>query len=212
MGNKSFEEKKKKLRTSSLHYRLNIMNKNEWSQNQIIENQKIMINWFLQTFPLPEEYRESSNWNTKVVANTSFSPLDINSGDMAEGNKPLELHINNEVFQVKSWQDVFIKFLKYVKEIPDLDFHLISHNQNELFKREDVIINWEQLKPLISENSEISRRYKTFERKFWDKVKNLNNETVFIHVNMSASSCMQRLVSIMETLNMNKNEVKIVLR
>jgi hypothetical protein len=54
---------------------------------------------------------------------------------MAEGNKPSELHILEHVIKVNSWQDVFIKFLKYLKEKSDFDFEFILDNQSELFKR-----------------------------------------------------------------------------
>ena len=45
------------------------------------------------------------------------SPIDADAGDMAEGNKPTELHIMEEVIKVNSWQEVFIKFLKYLRDI-----------------------------------------------------------------------------------------------
>jgi len=64
IGNKSFEEKKRKLNTSSLNYRLDVINKNIWNEKSIKEHQANMVNWFLETFQLPEQYQEKENWNT----------------------------------------------------------------------------------------------------------------------------------------------------
>ena len=87
IGNKPFEEKKKKLATSSLNYRLDIVNRNTWNEQSIMEHQANMINSFLATFSLPDEYKEKANWNTQTKENTTFSPLDIDANETAEGNK-----------------------------------------------------------------------------------------------------------------------------
>lgn len=102
IGNKPFQEKKRKLATSSLNYRLDIIGRNTWNVDSIKEHQTNMIKWFLSTFPLPEEYKEKANWNTQTIENTSFSPLDSDAGEMAEGNKPTELHINEEIIKVNT--------------------------------------------------------------------------------------------------------------
>ena len=212
IGNKPFEEKKRKLETSSLNYRLDIIRRNSWNEISIKEHQTNMINWFLSTFPLPEEFKENANWNTQTIENTSFSPLDADAAEMAEGNKPIELHIQGDVIRVNSWQDVFIKFLKYLKDNPDFDFEFILDNQVELFRREETIRRWNSLKELIDKNFDISNRYKTFDGKKWDKVKDLNDTQLFIHINMSASACMMRIGNVMEKFNMPENSVKIKLK
>ncbi|MFU2126349.1 HNH endonuclease family protein, partial [Ornithobacterium rhinotracheale] len=129
IGNKSFEEKKDKIRTSSLSYRLGIIDKNIWNEESIIEHQKNMIKWFLSTFEIPDEYKEKANWNTKTVEDVSFSPLDIDANEMAEGNKPKELHVFKEVIEVNTWQDIFVSFLKYLRESQNFDFNFILDNQ-----------------------------------------------------------------------------------
>lgn len=50
IGNKSFEEKKRKLATSSLNYRLDVINRNTWNEDSIKEHQLNMVKWFLTTF------------------------------------------------------------------------------------------------------------------------------------------------------------------
>ena len=65
IGNKPFKEKKIKLESSSLKYRLDIIDNNIWNENSIKAHQATMIKRFLATFPLPEELREEDNYNTR---------------------------------------------------------------------------------------------------------------------------------------------------
>lgn len=61
-----------------------------------------MINWFLETFPIADQYKHASNWNTKELDVTEFSPLDNDAGDIAEGNKPLKLKIDDYEIKVST--------------------------------------------------------------------------------------------------------------
>lgn len=212
IGNRSFEEKKKKLNTSSLYYRLDVVNRDVWNEQSLREHQSNMINWFLETFPLPERYKNNSNWNTQKIETTLFSPLDSDAGDIAEGNKPTELHIFNDVIKVNSWRDIFIKFLKYLKDKPEYDFDYIIDNQFELFKSDETILKWNSLKKLIDANYNLANRYKTFDGKLWNEVKELNDDTLFIHVSISASICMSRIASIMQKLFFPDDSVQIKLK
>lgn len=212
IGNKSFEDKKRKLETSSLYYRLDVIRRNTWNEESIKEHQINMINWFLETFPLPDEFKEMSNWNTQTIQNTTFSPLDTDAGEISEGNKPIELNILEDVIKVSSWQDVLIKFLKYLKDEPDFDFGFILDNQLELFRRDETIIKWSVLKGIIDNNPNKSNRYKTLDGMFWDKVKILDDNTLFIHINMAAHVCIMRIGNIMEKFNMPETSVTIKLK
>lgn len=212
IGNKPFEEKKRKLETSSLNYRLDIIKRNTWSEQSIKEHLSNMTTWFLDTFSLPEQYREKANWNTLTFENTLFSPSDTDAGDVAEGNRPTELHINGEVINVKTWQDVFIEFLKYLRDSPEFDFDFILENQLECFRRDDTIIKWSALKELIDTNVDLSNRYKTFDGKVWEKLKILDDDILFIHINISASNCMTRISNVMDKFNMPSNSVEIKLK
>ena len=212
IGNKSFVEKKIKLAESSLNYRLDVVNRNVWNENSIKEHQSNMINWFLSTFPLPEEFKNKANWNTQKIENTSFSPLDSDAGEMGEGNKPVELLINDVVIKVKTWQDVFIKFLKYLKNNPEYDFEFILDNQTELFRKDRTIIKWSSLKELIDAKDDLSSRFKTFSGKLWYKEKELSDDLLFVHVNISASTCMTRIGNVMQKFNMAEHSVEIRLK
>lgn len=212
IGNKSFAEKKTKLLTSSLNYRLHIISKENWNEQSIIEHQENMVEYFLGTFPLPDNYKDNQNWNTSTVENTLFSPMDTDAGGVAEGNKPVELHIDKKIINVKSWQDVFIKFIKYLHSNENFDFDFILDNQTELFGREHTIVNWGNLKSLIESHIDLSNRYKTFEGKFWDKIKDITDDMLFIHVNISSSTCMSRIGNIMDKFSMQDNSVQIKLK
>ncbi len=212
IGNKSFQDKKIKLNTSSLNYRLDIVSRDIWNEQSIIEHQTNMINWLLETFPLPLDIKESSNWNTQLVEKSTFSPLESDAGEMAEGNKPQELHIGNKVIKVKYWQDVLLKFLKELNNNPEFDFEFILENQLDLFSREETILKWRSLKEIIDANFNHTSRYKTFDGKVWDKVKDLNDDLLFVHINISASRCMLRIARIMEKFNIPKDDVIIQLR
>jgi hypothetical protein len=212
IGNKSFTTKKAKLNTSSLNYRLSVVNHNIWNEESILSHQTNMITWLLETFSLPIAFQDKSNWNTKVIEETKFSPLDNDAGDMAEGNKPLEINIENKKIKVSSWQDVFIKFVHFLKENPNYDFDILVDNQNDLFGKNDVILNWSSLSLLIENNIDLTNRYKTFDGKLWDKIKEINDDVLFIHINISASTCMTRIAHIMNKFNMPENSVEIALK
>jgi len=212
IGNKPFVEKKQKLETSSLNFRLDIVKRSQWNEQSILEHQSNMIEWLLSTFPLPEELKETSNWNTQLVEKLTFSPLDHDAGEMAEGNKPDELIVGDKILKVKSWQDVFIRFLKYLKNDSDFDFEFILDNQLDIFSREETILKWIVLKEIIDANFKHSNRYKTFEGKVWDKVKDLNDDVLFVHINISATRCIQRIANIMNKFNISSKDVSINLR
>lgn len=212
IGNKSFSEKKTKLLTSSLNYRLDIISRDLWNEPNILEHQENMIDGFLNTFPLPDSLSDNQNWNTASKENTLFSPLDSDAGGIAEGNKPIELHIDEKVISVKTWQDVFIKFIVHLYSNKNYDFDFILANQTELFGREQTIVNWGILKGIIESQIDLSNRYKTMEGKFWDKVKDIADDKLFIHINISSSTCMSRIGNIMDKFSMNEENVQIKLK
>lgn len=214
IGNKSFSEKKAKLKTSSLNFRLDIINRDSWASRDIEEHRDNMIVWFLKTFPLPDNIKNVDNWNTTVREKVNFSPLDDEAGEISEGNKPVKIIINNESIAVKNWQDVFIEFLKWLKNNKDYDFDTVLSNQEKLFGKKDTIIKWKHLKEIMNEQIELRQRYKTFDGNFWDSVKKteLTDELVFIHVNSSAKSFMSKIANVMTQLGMAENFVEIELK
>ncbi|MBQ3922232.1 MAG: hypothetical protein II707_02965, partial [Spirochaetales bacterium] len=159
-----------------------------------------------------EQYRFASNWNTKELDINNFSPLDNDANDWAEGNKPSSMKIGDKIFKVSSWQDVFIKFIKHIKDNNEDDFKFILDNQFSLFNREDAIITWHILKIKSEQKEDLLVRYKTFDGLLYNKVENINDDIIFVHINISASSCMTRLANIMDKFNMSEDYVNIILK
>jgi hypothetical protein len=212
IGNKAFDDKKSKLNTSSLNYRLSIIQCEHWNENAIKAHQKKMIDCFLETFALPETYKTKSNWSTVVTESTTFSPLDDDSTDLAEGNKPIEIRINKSAIKVKTWQDVFIGFIGYIKNNPDFDFEYIMQIQEEIFNGKEAIITWSKLKEKMNDRPELSNRYKTINGKTCDNMDKIKDSELFLHTNISASTCITRITNIMNRLNMSKEDVEIDLK
>lgn len=212
IGNKPFKDKKTKLHTSSLYYRLEIVDYAVWNEDSIKQHQSNMINWFLQTFPLPQQYQSTPNYDRKKPDVTTFSPLDDDAGDWAEGHKPAKMIIDSKVLSVATWQDVFIKFLTFMKEDNRYDFQFVLDNQTDLFNKEGVVLNWRSLKMIIDKNLERATRYKSFDGLFPDKILNPKDDTLFIHTNISAATCMNRIASVMTKFDMPREFVIITLK
>jgi hypothetical protein len=211
IGNKPFADKKDKLTKSSLNFRLDVICQDSWNDTAIKNHQTNMIAWFLETFPLPDAYKTSNNWNTRSIERVNFSPLDDEAGEIAEGNKPSKLLIKSDVIAVRTWQDVFIEFLKWIKKSADYDSILV--NQEKLFGKEHTIIKWKNFRSLIDEHTDSSKRYKTFENNAWDsKSIVLEDDLEFIHINASAKSFMTRIANIMNQFGMSGYYVEIVLK
>ena len=191
---------------------MHITNKETWNETSIKEHQGKMISWFLDTFPLPEAFRDEENWNVKTSDSEVFSPLDEDAGHMAEGNKPKVLNIENNRIDVTSWQNVFIEFLNYIKNNEGYDYELILDHQSELFGSEETIIKWRELESLLDSNIDLTNRYKAFDGKIWSKVKTLTDDMHFIHINMSSNTCMNRIANIMNKFNMSEESVQIELK
>ena len=102
--------------------------------------------------------------------------------------------------------------MHFIKENPNYDFDIIIDNQNDLFGKNDVILNWSSLSLLIENNIDLTSRYKSFDGKLWDRIKEINDDVLFIHINISASTCMSRIANIMNKFNMSENSVEILLK
>jgi len=86
-------------------------------------------------------------------------------------------------------------------------------NQSEIFlKKNETIVKWGALKELIASDISLTNRYKTFDGNLWDQVKELNNDTLFIHVNISASQCMIKMAKVMEKLFLPDDSIQIKLK
>ncbi|MCX6147865.1 MAG: DUF262 domain-containing HNH endonuclease family protein [Candidatus Kapabacteria bacterium] len=212
LSNKSFIEKKKLLEKSTLSYRINIIKNENWKEENILDQQNFMINCFLNTFSLPDEFKTKNNWNEKIIERRIFSPLDDDAYELAEGKKPIFLSIDKQKIKIKTWQEVFIEFIKYFKSDNSYDFESILSNQKELFGRDDVIVKYSVLKLMTEENIDLENKYKSFDFKTSKKQNNLSNDDYFLHINISAFYCMKRIASIMSKFNFDESLVNIELK
>ena len=213
IGNKPFKFKCAKIINSSLSYRLSVIDKEKWNEESILEHQEKMINGFLQTFSLPEEIRFVSNYNANPIEDVFLSPLSNDAQETAEGNKPLELIINNTIYKSKSWQEVFIQFIKYIHNSKDYDFGIIMDNQAQLFGRTKTILRWGKVKE--NKDNFISTQYKLFDGRTPDSsfdVDSLDDSDILIHVNITASTCIGRIAAVIDKFNMPDEFVKIRLK
>jgi len=213
MGNKSFVEKKKRLMASNLSYRLSIINEDTWNEEKIIRHRDRMIKWFLETFPLPDEYKHSNNWKTSTesveVEGEYIFPLDDEDRNV-RFTKPLEIITRGKSVKVETWVDVFLKFMRYIYDSPEYDFDIIMNNQEELFGNSDTIVRWAKLKDMIEDDPDSYwKDYRTLDGKTYQEVDRLDSETLFVNVRMSAQKCLRRISNVMEKFNMDGDEVKI---
>lgn len=212
MQNQSFENKKEKLKNSSLAFRFNVVGEEFWGEKEMKKHRDDLISSFLKTFPLPDNKQSLDNWNTVIMKKMNFSPLDIHAGEIAEGNRPKKIVMNKKDIYVGSWQDVFLEFLIWIKESRINDFDFIIGNQKILFNKNDVVVKWKYLKPMIEKNPEYRTRYKTYDGYFWNSRRIvLNNDLEFVHINASARQLLNRVANIMRYLELDTNILEIQL-
>jgi len=207
ISNGSFSNKKLRLNSSSLKYRLFIINKEKWDEQSISEHQIIMIKWFLETFNLPMNYQLSAN--KKILDKTIFSFADDDIMDIAEGNKPVEFIIENKNIYVSSWQDVFLKFIQYIKIRNEHDLDLIIEKQYELFNKSDIFMKYPEFKNHYLDNLDMLNRYKKLDGTFYQKSDDQNDQNLYVHINISSRQCIRRILTIIEEFNISKDLVKI---
>ena len=212
MGNKPFDEKQTKLKKSNLNFRNEILNAKKWSKLEIKNHQGKMIDDFLTVFDLPQQFQLSSNWNQIVkdqVFNDEISPLDDEASTIVTGSKPKSIIIDDQIFKVSNWQDVFITFLKFIRDDDNFGLDKIFNNQTKIFGKKDGIITWEKLEQKIQHSEDVKNRYKSFDGLFAYKIKNIKNNELFININISAKNCIEIIANIMNEFDINEDFVKI---
>ncbi len=211
MGNRAFEQKKVMLSKSSLSYRLHINNVERWNKKAILNHQGTMVDLFLKTFKVPDNYKYASNWNEGQLDVTEFSPLDDDAGEIAEGRKPIRLKVKSEIHNVKYWVDVYLLFLKYMRFYSDYQFNSILSDQEKLLKKHNSIVTQEMYLNIVGKNPDLERRYKTLDGKFLYQAKDTDEKTLLVHINISASGFMSRISNIMKKFGMSRDQVTIQL-
>lgn len=185
-------------------------------ENKLAEIKKYLKEHFVNANFDDSDWQEIKNYcfvkTEKVVAEQAlniFSPLNNNIANIVKGSKPKNIIIDNKNFDVNSWQEVFIKFLNFIKDDNRFNMEKILSDQKKIFGIKDGIITWEQLEQKIQQNKDFKERYKSFDGFFAHKMKNVKSNELFIHINMSASSCIERISNIMNKFDINEDFVKI---
>ena len=175
-----------------------------------------MIDDFLTVFDLPQQFQLSPNWNQIVkdqVFNDEISPLDDEASTIVTGSKPKSIIIDDQIFKVSNWQDVFINFLKFIKDCEIFDLQTIIDNQTEIFNKNYVLIKYSELKDQLNDDPSLCKKYKSFDsdliHNLINKSNNIDDNEIFIHINISANTCIKRIANIMNEFDINEDFVKI---
>ena len=210
MSNTSFKNKKNRLATSSLAYRLDIMDKERWTLESILLHQKVMIDAFIDTFSLPDEYQRAENWKQRVAeVHTDFSPLDDGIHRLLAGKKPVSIRLDDVTAPVNSWQEVFLNFIKLVTQKRTTLQYLKNH-QKPLFNKDNALLTWRELQqdPGLVQK----RYYKNLTGEFPFPAVEPSDDDEFVHIDISSSTCICRIAKTMEDLGMSKNSVSITIQ
>lgn len=209
MSNTSFENKKKRLATSSLAYRLDIMDKERWTLESILSHQKVMIDAFIDTFLLPEQYQRAENWKRISQVLTDFSPLDSGINRLLAGEKPISIRLDDVTAPVHSWQEVFLNFIKLVTQ-KRTTLQYLKDNQKRLFNRTDALLTWQELR---QDPDLVQKGYhKNFAGEYAFQATEPSDDDELIHINISSNTCILRIAKTMADLGMSKDSVSIAIQ
>ena len=136
MGNKSFADKKARLATSNIGYSHDICQYEQWREESILDHQDRMISLFLDTFSLPDEYKQTNNWKDDSDQKTEsvIYPFD-GSLEWAKGTKPKQLRVYQQTYEVKNWSGTLLQFVKYFKYQEPAALEELMLNQQYLVER-----------------------------------------------------------------------------
>jgi uncharacterized protein with ParB-like and HNH nuclease domain len=206
IGNKSFNVKKRELDKSNLNYRFAITKKTKWNLKSIQEHQSNMIELFIKTFPLPTPYNKSDNWKVKV--DDEF--ILFGDNEMVDHTKPKSLQIGDISYVTKTWQEVFLTFLRhlYIQNPQDLDS--VIEMQNVLFNKSNVIIRMKQAREVLDESK--VKNYKMLDGSEVSLFDKYNDEDLIIHTAITASDCNARIYAIMESLCIPNEYARLMLK
>ncbi len=219
MGSMPFSQKRQQLLKSNLSFRMMITKNFIWNEDTILEHQENMINLFLDTFPLPAEYKYRNNWRDYRLdlydADVQvIFPSQKDAPISAEGRKPKFIIICDNKIEVKTWRDVLVSVVKYVKDNYDFNQLLDRDKQKYIFGREDAVCTWKSLQEKIysSLDKNLVKEYKTLDEYSTTYGKNIPEDTYLVHIHMSTSTCVSRIARIMEVFDIPDDSVQVELR
>lgn len=211
-GRKPFQKIKEELSKSALYYRIPILSYEAWNEDAMVDFREKMIKSFLRTFPLPESHQQASNWNSAVSDTNVLSPMDVDSSEFVTGTRPLEVTVLGETIPVKTWQNVYLEFLKLIKTNFAEDFDAIVANQSAVLQSDKSVIPLRVLYELAEEKPQLLEGYKTLDEKLVKELSNPMDDMRFFNIRLSSSTIMNRLENIMNYLYLDPGDVQIRLR
>lgn len=210
MSNKTFQEKKESLHTSNLHYRLSILQHATWTRADILQHRDEMIDLFLKTFPLPDEYQYRNNYRNSRESQVgdTFHPLEDDPRLLTK-SKPKAIVIFGESFTVRSWREVLLTFFKQIIELEPATTELFFKNQLETFEKSNALVRWRDLSEAISQqsNPEYKRWFKTLDNQFCEHMKTIDPDCIFVYVNQSGYAIADRIARAMRLLDLDSEDV-----
>jgi len=214
MGNKPLEEKKKKLSESNLKYRLDITGRETWNKSDMLKHQNKMIKRFLETFSLPTEMQKAENWdNNKLVSNQELvSPLDDENDEMITGRNPNIISINDEQFEVSTWQDVYLTFLRWLSANKSLPFNSLLNIDSNL--KYPHVATKQTLLTLAEDDSKIAEKFKRLSDGvlFSNVEEETEEEPLYVYIWLSSKFLIRRIREAMIQSNMEEGSVTIELK
>ena len=213
MGNKSFADKKAQLSTSTIRYSHDICQYEQWCEESILDHQNRMISLFLDTFALPEKYKQTNNWKDDSDQKTEsvIYPFD-GSLEWAKGTKPKQLRVYQQTYEVKNWSGTLLQFVKYFKYQEPAALEELILNQQEVFSRKDSIVNWSRFSQLLLKQPNYQTRYKNLEDKFCTQLSDIKPEELFVHCDATINAILDRMSKAMLLLGMDRKDVVVEIR
>ena len=216
MGNKSLKLKKDKLQSSNLLYRNDVLNRSTWNIKDIESHQAKMIDRFLLTFPLPSHMQSADNWDEKNVSTVQdiFSPLEDDVSRIATGKTPNAILINDEIYIIETWQDVFLTFLRWLNNNNPYMFGRVLNPDDVFSGSGQPIVAASSIVSTIIENDEqLKNRYKRLsDGTLYARLDKINDGDIFVFINQSAQTIINRIGHVMNILNMSEESVTIELK
>jgi uncharacterized protein with ParB-like and HNH nuclease domain len=215
MGNNSLQKKKEKLSKSNLQYRNDILNRATWNIDDIDGHQKEMINRFLEVFPLPENMQKTENWdaNNPSMKSEVFSPLEEDVDDIATNRKPKTILINDELFEISTWQDAYLSFLRWLDANNPIAFSkIVNQSEGGLFST--LVVTKTNLASIIEETPAMKDRYKRLSDGvvFSQIQEEVEENPIYVFINQSAQYVVLRIRYAMEIADMDEESVTVELK
>jgi uncharacterized protein with ParB-like and HNH nuclease domain len=216
MGNKPLADKKEKLSKSNLLYRNDVLSRTTWNQNDIIAHQSEMVERFLAAFPLPRHMQDANNWDAKIQTTQDvFSPLDDEASDIATNRKPKAIIIDDELFEVKTWQDVYLSFLRWLNENKPIVFDkILDQKEGVFFSSHSLIASRQVLATIVEISPEMKRRYKRLSDGiiYSTLPEDDTGNQIFVFINQSAEYLVWRIRQAMILADMDEEAMVIELQ